>query len=112
NTEASVALAGTAVEIGPAAAPLSLIVRHAALPKQPTCTAPWPGQKRPPGSVALAVPVVSGERLTAIGPTCEPSQHWPPPGVQGQLVGAHEGWPGGGHGVATEPTPPAGQSRV
>ena len=64
--------------------------------------------------MALAVPVVSGERSMAIGPTCEPSQHWPPPGVQRQSVSRvrHAGLPGGGHGVATVPTPPVGQSRV
>src|SRR5215475_6286872 len=110
NTEASVAFAGTFVRTVPAAAPFSVIVTQVSLPKQPALS--WPVQKTPPGSVALAVPVVSGERLTEIMPRCEPSQHWPPPGVQGQLSGAHAGLPGGGHGVATVPTPPVGQSRV
>src|SRR5262249_51341487 len=115
NTEASVPVAGVPGLTGPAGVPLSLIVRQAVLPKQPTCAAVWPGQKRPPGSVLLAVPVVSGERLTAITPTCAPSQQLPPPAVQGQLVvglGVHAGLPGGGHGVVASPTPPVGQSRV
>jgi hypothetical protein len=43
NTEASVALAGTPVMTVPAATPLSLIVRQAGLPKQPTCCGPLAG---------------------------------------------------------------------
>jgi len=114
NTEASVAFAGTFVRTVPAGAPVSVIVRQAVLPKQPACVAVWPGQKRPPGSVSLAVAVVSGERVTEIGPTNEPSQQLPPPGVQGQLSAGHPlGVPGPpGHGEAGEPTPPVGQSRV
>src|SRR5262249_14595086 len=112
NTEASVADAGVPVLTGPAGVPLSLIVRQAVLPEQPTCPAIWRVQKRPPGSVLLAVPVVSGERLTAITPTCAPSQQLPPPAVQGQALAAHAGLPGGGQGVVASPTPPVGQSRV
>src|SRR5262245_23420486 len=85
NTEASVAFAGMLVLMGPAAAPFSLIVRQAGLPKQPGFVASWPGQNWPVAFVALAVPVVSGERLTPIGPTCAPSQQLPPVTVQGQL---------------------------
>jgi hypothetical protein len=68
----------------------------------------------PAGSVSLAEPVVSGERLTPIGPTCVPSQQFPPPTVQGQLLAGHPlGVPGPpGHGWATVPAPPVGQSRV
>ena len=86
NTEASVADAGAPLLMAPAATPFSVIVRHAELPKQPNwCpfVLLWPGQKFPAGSVLLAVPVVSGERFTWITPTCEPSMHAPPPGVQG-----------------------------
>jgi len=83
NTEASVAFAAVPGLTGPAGVPVSLIVRQAVLPKQPTCVAVWPGQKRPFGLVLLAGPVVSGERSTAITPTCEPSMQMPPPGVQG-----------------------------
>jgi hypothetical protein len=112
NTEASVPLAGTPVVIGPDGAPFSVIVRHAELPKQPAPV--WPVQKMPPGSVSVAVPVLRGVRFTLIGPTWEPSQQLPPPTVHGQLSAAHPlGVPGPpGHGVATEPTPPVGQSRV
>src|SRR5262249_4131139 len=99
NTAASVALAGVPAVMAPAGAPFSVIVRQAVLPKQPNMCPPellWPGRKLPPGSVLLAVPVVSGERLTWITPTCEPSRHAPPPGVQGCVPSA----------------PPVRQSRV
>jgi len=33
----------------------------------------------------VEVPVLYGERLMAITPTCEPSQQLPPPVLQGQL---------------------------
>jgi len=88
NTEASVAFAGTFVKSIPAGEPVSLIVRQAVLPKQPAWVpASWPVQNRPTELVVLAGPVVSGERLTPIGPTCPPSQQAPPPAVQGQLQG-------------------------
>jgi hypothetical protein len=113
NTEASVASAGTPVKIGPAATPRSVIVRQDspnAPTKQPANL--WPGQKRPPGSVALAVAVVSGERSMGITPVCTPSQQKPPPGVQGQLQVAGVGQQFSvpvptGHGVAGVPTPSA-----
>src|SRR5215831_20634850 len=87
NTEASVALAGVPVVTAPAATPVSVIVRQSVLPKQPTWVpVPWPVQNRPVAMLVLAGPVVSGERVTAIGPTCEPSQQgWFAP--QGQLQG-------------------------
>ena len=44
----------------------------------------------------VAAPVVSGERLTEIAPTCAPSMQLPPPGVHGFDASA----------------PPVGQSRV
>jgi hypothetical protein len=115
NVEASVAFFWTFVRTCPAGEPASLIVRQVVLPKQPWWgPVPWPGQNRPVELVVLAGPVVSGERLIAIAPTCAPSQQAPPPGVQGQLLAGHPlGVPGPpGHGVATEPTPPVGQSRV
>src|SRR5262245_20235989 len=99
NTAASVAVAGVPAVMAPAGAPFSVIVRQVSLPKHPNLcplTLLWPGQKFPFGSVLLAVPVVSGERLTLIGPTCEPSRHAPPPGVQGCAPSA----------------PPVGPSRV
>src|SRR5262245_11144716 len=104
NTEASVALAGVPVVTAPAAAPFSVMVTHAGLPKQPGLI--WPGQKRPVAFVALAVLVVSGERLMGITPTCEPSRQAPPPGrhVQGRL------WDG--PQVLAAELPPVGQSRV
>lgn len=109
--DASVALVGIPLESGPAGTPFSVMVRHAGLPKQPSCDAPWPGQKRPPGSVSLTVPVVSGDRVTLIVPMCLPSQQSPPPIVHGQLLGAQlPGLPG--QGVPGDPTPPVGQSRV
>src|SRR5215468_2060912 len=94
NTEASVALAGVPVGTAPAATPFSVMVRQAGLPKQPACG--WLGQNRPVAFVALAVLVVSGERLMGITPTCEPSTQAPPPGVQGCVASV----------------PPVGQSRV
>jgi len=94
NVEASVAAFGTPGVTAPAAAPFSVIVRQAALPKQPACV--WLGQKRPPAFVDVAVPVVNGDRFTAMAPTWEPSMQAPPPGVQG--------WPAS--------VPPVGQSRV
>jgi hypothetical protein len=110
NTEASVALAGVPTVTGPASTPFSVIVTQVVLPKQPAC---WPVQKMPFAAVTLRVPVSSGERLMPITPTCEPSQQLPPPGVQGQALAAQPPFPGPpGHGVATEPTPPVGQSRV
>jgi hypothetical protein len=99
KTEASVAAAELPFVITPAGEPVSVIVRQAVLPKHPNMWPPvlvWPGQKLPLASVAVAVPVVSGERLTLIGPTCEPSMQRPPPGVQGCVPSA----------------PPVGQSRV
>src|SRR5262245_11947814 len=98
KTDARVASAGTPGVIGPAGAPFSVIFRHVDLPKQPgeTCAAP---QNLPAASLGtVEEPVVSGERFTAIGPTCEEpgSTQRPPPGVHGN--------PG--------PTPPVGQSRV
>jgi len=81
NVDASVAPAGVPTLTAPAAAPFSVIVRQAALPKQPAWV--WLGQKSPPAFVDVAVPVVSGDRFTLITPTCEPSMHWPPPGVHG-----------------------------
>src|SRR5262245_546537 len=86
NTEASVALAGVPVVTAPAATPDSVMVRQAVLPKQPTWV-PWPVQNRPVELVVLAGPVVSGESVTSIAPTCPPSQQAPPPAVQGQLQG-------------------------
>src|SRR5215468_11373480 len=83
NTEASVALAGTFVTSVPPDEPVSLIVRQAELPKQPAVV--WPVQKMPLALLALAPVVPSGERVTEITPTCEPSQQLPPPAVQGQL---------------------------
>jgi hypothetical protein len=68
--------------------------------------------------LALAPVVPSGERVTAIGPTCEPSQQLPPPFVQGQLqeLAGEQQFPfpadPPAHGAATVPTPPVGQSRV
>src|SRR5262249_60490634 len=67
NTDASVALAGVPVLMAPAAAPFSVIVRHAALPKQPNAcplVLLWPGQKFPVGLVLLAV---RGEGGAGIG---------------------------------------------
>src|SRR5262249_13457667 len=99
NTAASVAVAGVPAVMAPDATPFSVMVRHAELPKQPKAgpfTLLWPGQKFPVAFVLLAVPVVSGERLTRITPTCEPSMHAPPPGVQGCVASV----------------PPVGQSRV
>jgi hypothetical protein len=76
------------VVTAPAATPVSVMVRQAVLPKQPTWVpVPWPVQNRPTELVVLAGPVVSGERVTPIGPTCPPSQQAPPPAVQGQLQG-------------------------
>jgi hypothetical protein len=95
NTEASVAFAGTPGVIGPAGTPFSVMVRQALRPKQPGDT--WLPQKLPVGEVALAAPVVSGERFTLMTPTCEPSMQRPPPGVQGSVGGL---------------APPVGQSRV
>jgi hypothetical protein len=46
--------------------------------------------------VDTVVVVVSGERLTVIEPTCDPSMQLPPPGVHGCVPSA----------------PPVGQSRV
>src|SRR5262249_57521093 len=75
NTEASVALAGVPVVTAPAATPVSVIVRQAVLPKQPTWVpVPWPGQNRPVAMLVLAGPVVSGARVTPIAPACPPSQ--------------------------------------
>src|SRR5262249_32595054 len=72
----------------PPAEPFSLFVRQVVLPKQPTWVpVPWPVQNRPTELVVLAGPVVSGERLTPIAPTCPPSQQAPPPALQGQLQG-------------------------
>jgi len=86
-------------------------VVQAELPKQPACA--WLVQKMPPALLALAPVVPSGERVTAIGPTCEPSQQLPPPFVQGQASAAQPPLPGPpGQGVAGLPTPPVGQSRV
>src|SRR5215831_1763912 len=111
NTEASVAGAGVPVVTAPAGTPFSVMVRHAVLPKQPTVC--WLVQNAPVAFVSLAVPVVSGVRLTEITPTCEPSQQLPPPAVQGQASAAQPPLPGPpGHGVAGLPTPPVGQSRV
>jgi hypothetical protein len=88
NTEASVAFAGTFLKSIPAGEPFSVIVRQAVLPKQPAWTPPsWLGQNRPVELVALAGPVVSGERVRPITPTCPPSQQGPPPTVQAQLQG-------------------------
>src|SRR5262245_50408392 len=88
NTAASVAFAGTFVRTWPAAEPVSLIWRQVVLPKQPAWVPPsWPVQNRPSELVVLAGPVVSGERVTLIGPTCPPSQQPPPPDPQGQLQG-------------------------
>ena len=42
KTDASVAVAGTPLVSGPAGVPVSVIVRHAGLPKQPTCRAACP----------------------------------------------------------------------
>src|SRR5262245_20617181 len=81
NTEASVAFDVTFVRSVPPDEPVSLIVRQAALPKQPACA--WLVQKTPLALVALAPVVPSGERVTEIAPTCEPSQQFPPPAVQG-----------------------------
>src|SRR5262249_12033699 len=88
NAEASVALAGVPVVTAPAATPVSVMVRQAVLPKQPTWVpVPWPVQNRPAELVVLAGPVVSGESVTPSAPTCPPSQQAPPPAVQGQLQG-------------------------
>src|SRR5262245_17533029 len=96
NTEASVALAGTFVRSCPAGEPFSLIWRQAVLPKQPAWIPPsWPVQNRPTELVVLAGPVVSGERVTKIGPTCPPSQQAPPPAVQGQLQRGRQRTPAG-----------------
>src|SRR5262249_54569181 len=111
NTEASVALAGTVVRSGPLDEPGPVIGRRAELPKQRA--APWPVQKMPLALLALAPVVPSGERVTAITPTCEPSQQLPPPVPQGQALAAQPPLPGPpGHGVVASPTPPVGQSRV
>src|SRR5262245_43845224 len=116
NTEASVAFAGVLKKSVPPDEPVSLIVRQAALPKQPACA--WLVQKMPLALLALAPVVPSGERVTEIAPTCEPSQQLPPPAVQGQLQeeAGEQQFPlpacAAGHGVATVPTPPVGQSRV
>src|SRR5215475_7187437 len=111
NTEASVAFDGTFLRSVPPDEPVSLIVRQAVLPKQPAPV--WPVQKMPLALLALAPVVPSGERVTEITPTCEPSQQLPPPAVQGQALAAQPPLPGPpGHGVATLPTPPVGQSRV
>jgi hypothetical protein len=88
NVAASVAFFWTFVRTCPAGEPVSLIVRQAVLPKQPAWGPPsWPVQNRPVELVVLAGPVVSGARVTPIGPTCPPSQQAPPPAVQGQLQG-------------------------
>src|SRR5215831_5800142 len=98
NTEASVAFAGVFVRSGPPGEPVSLIVRQAALPKQPAPV--WPVQKMPLALVLLGAPVSSGLRVTEIAPTCEPSQQLPPPAVQGQALAAQPPLPGPpGHGV-------------
>src|SRR5262249_18979945 len=111
NTEASVAFAGTFLRSVPLDEPVSLIVRQAPLPKQPAV--PWPVQKMPLALLALGGGGPSGERVTAITPTCEPSQQLPPPVPQGQALAAQPPLPGPpGHGVVVLPTPPVGQSRV
>src|SRR5262245_9566330 len=103
KTDARVALAGTPGVIGPAGDPFSVIFRHVDWPKQPadTCGADVCGgtQNLPFASLEeVAGAVVSGERFTAIGPTCEEpgSTQRPPPGVHGWVASA----------------PPVGQSRV
>src|SRR5262245_20941042 len=87
NVAASVTFAGAFVRSVPPGEPFSVIVRQSVLPKQPTWVPVlWPGQNRPVAMLVLAGPVVSGERVTAIGPTCAPSQQgWFAP--QGQLQG-------------------------
>src|SRR5262245_37326648 len=89
NVAASVTFAGAFVRSVPPGEPFSVIVRQSVLPKQPTWVPVlWPGQNRPVAMLVLAGPVVSGERVTAIGPTCAPSQQgWFAP--QGQLQGTH-----------------------
>src|SRR5262245_7541085 len=121
NTEASVPVSVMPVWLVPGGEPFSVIMTQPGWPKQPGLA--WPLQKRPNTSaVAVGVSVVSGVRSTPIGPRCEPSQQFPPAIVHGQLQ--LEGWrqqflnpvPGPGrapgHGEATVPTPPVGQSRV
>src|SRR5262249_42037677 len=94
NTETSVVLAGVPVVRGPAAAPLSLIVRQAPLPKQPAVA--WRGQKRPPGSVALAVPVMSGERSMVCAPSVRAvtalTAPWRADAVEGSTRGVARTW--------------------
>src|SRR5262245_40334829 len=83
---------------GPAGVPFSVMLVHSLLiggpdvPKQPGVPGvpPWPGQKMPVALVTEVVPVVSGERWTGIGPTCDPSRQASFPGdpamqVQGEL---------------------------
>src|SRR5262249_33530733 len=94
--EASVADAGTFVVIGPPGEPVSLICVHRFItpdpvPKQPGVPGvpPWPVQNLPAGSLEVVVPVVSG-KVTAIGPTWDPSRQASIPGdpamqVQGEL---------------------------
>src|SRR5262249_60235690 len=83
NAEASVALAGVPVVTAPAATPVSVMVRQAVLPKQPTWVpVPWPGQNRPTELGVLAGPVGRGEGGTPSAPTCPPAQPGPPPAAQ------------------------------
>src|SRR5262245_806122 len=89
NTEASVTLAGVPRRRIPAAAPLSEMLRQAALPKQPGTTCPL--QKVPSVfAVAPAAAVVREARLV-IAPRCTPSMHSPPPGVHGLVASTPPG---------------------
>src|SRR5262249_6142793 len=71
-------------------------------PKQPDVPGvpPWPGQKLPVPLLTVVVLVVSGDRLTAIGPTCVPS-------MQLSCMGT-PAW----QSLGGAPTPPVRQSRV
>src|SRR5262249_13391214 len=78
NVEASVAVAGVPMVIGPAGLPISRIKRQACefgSVKQPACA--WLGQNMPVGLESSLVPVVSGVSVTGMTPTS--CAHVPPP---------------------------------
>src|SRR5262245_45288576 len=118
KTDPRVTLAGVPIASGPAAVPVSVMLRQVALPKHPGAPrTPWPVQKFPAALLLLELPVVSGDRLTARLPTnpslgapggqsrvspCElvvvqaspargPRSHVPVPGLAGVPVAEHCG---------------------
>src|SRR5262245_40742246 len=112
NTEATVAGAGTPGVIEPPGEPVSVMVRHVDWPKQPGVPGvpPWPVQKFPAALVRVELPVVSGDRLTLIGPTCVPSRQESCPLTPAWQSQGEEPVPFGQF-VAAE-LPPVRQSRV